>query len=64
MDHSDATLLSGEDRDDFAKLHLDLIAEFRPVEKLEENLIASLARAVWEMARARTLRQSERTGKV
>jgi len=45
--YSNTTLLPGEDRAAFEKLHKDLIAEFEPSGRLEEDIINTLARTMW-----------------
>jgi hypothetical protein len=45
--YAKATLLPGEDPDEFKKLHEGLIAEFRPNGRMEEETIASIARLMW-----------------
>ena len=41
------SLLPGEDRAAFEKLHCDLVAEFNPVGALEKDIIADVARLTW-----------------
>ena len=45
--YSGTTLLPGEDRDAFEKLHRDLIAEFAPAGPAEEDIILTMARLLW-----------------
>jgi len=45
--YSGMTLLPGEDRVAFEKLHADLIDEFAPNGLLEQDIIAELAHLVW-----------------
>jgi hypothetical protein len=54
--YSATTLLPGEDRTAFEKLHRSLIAEFTPVGALEEDIVADLARLVWRKQNLATFR--------
>jgi hypothetical protein len=45
--YSATALLPGEDSAAFEKLHRDLIAEFKPVGALEEDIVADMARLTW-----------------
>ena len=54
--YSATTLLPGEDRTAFEKLHRALIAEFTPVGALEEDIVADLARLVWRKQNLATFR--------
>jgi hypothetical protein len=45
--YSEAVLLPGEDPAEFRRLHKDLIEEFSPTGRLEEETVAALARLVW-----------------
>jgi hypothetical protein len=45
--YSATTILPGEDRAAFEKLHRDLIAEFKPFGASEESIIAKLAHRLW-----------------
>jgi hypothetical protein len=45
--YSEATLLPGEDPGDFKKMHQDLIAEFAPNGRLEEETVATIAKLMW-----------------
>jgi hypothetical protein len=45
--YSEATLLPGEDPDEFEELHRGLIAEFRPNGRFEEETVATIARLMW-----------------
>jgi len=45
--YSNTTLLPGEDKAAFEKMHKDLIAEFEPSGRLEEDIINTLARTMW-----------------
>jgi len=45
--YSTATLLPGEDKAEFDRLHQSLIAELEPVGALEEHIVANVARFVW-----------------
>jgi hypothetical protein len=54
--YSATTLLPGEDRTAFEKLHRALIAEFTPVGVLEEDIVADLARLVWRKQNLATFR--------
>jgi len=44
--YSTATLLPGEDKAEFDRLHQSLIAELEPVGALEEHIVANVARFV------------------
>jgi hypothetical protein len=54
--YSATTLLPGEDRAAFEKLHRGLIAEFTPVGVLEEHIVADLARLIWRKQNLATFR--------
>jgi hypothetical protein len=45
--YSAATVLPGEDRGAFEKLHLDLTAEFCPAGALEEDIVKTIAHLMW-----------------
>src|SRR4051794_38402872 len=45
--YSSTTLLPGEDKAAFEKLHRDLIAELVPVGALEEGIVADIASLLW-----------------
>jgi hypothetical protein len=45
--YSEATLLPGEDPAEFKELHRDLIAEFTPNGRIEEETVATIARLMW-----------------
>jgi hypothetical protein len=42
--YSEATLLPGEDPDDFKKMHMGLIAELAPNGRLEKETVAEIAK--------------------
>ena len=50
------SLLPGEDRAAFEKLHRDLVAEFNPVGALEKDIIADVARLTWRKQNLAILR--------
>lgn len=45
--YSEATLLPGEDPDEFEALHKDLIADLKPNGRMEEETVLSIARLTW-----------------
>jgi hypothetical protein len=45
--YSTTTLLPGENRDDFEKLHRAVVAELRPAGALEDELVLDIARFLW-----------------
>jgi hypothetical protein len=45
--YSEAALLPGEDPAEFEELHRDLIAEFTPNGRFEEETVATIARLMW-----------------
>ena len=53
------SLLPGEDRAAFEKLHRDLVVEFNPVGALETDIIADVARLTWRKQNLATLRIAE-----
>lgn len=57
--YSGITLLPGESRAAFEKLHNDLIAEFAPVGRLEKDVIATMARLIWRKQNLLTYRIAE-----
>ena len=57
--YSATTLLPGEDRAAFEKLHRAVIAEFAPGGALEEDIIADLARLIWRKQNLATFRIAE-----
>jgi hypothetical protein len=57
--YSATTVLPGEDRAAFEKLHRDLIAEFTPIGPLEDDTIAELARLIWRKQNLATFRVAE-----
>jgi hypothetical protein len=57
--YSGTTLLPGENPVSFEKLHNDLIAELAPVGRLEEDIVASIARLVWRKQNLSTYRLAE-----
>jgi hypothetical protein len=58
--YSATTLLPGEDRAAFEKLHRELIAELAPVGALEEDIVADVARLTWRKRNLATCRIAER----
>jgi hypothetical protein len=54
--YSTATLLPGEDKAAFARLHESLTAELAPEGALEEHIVANLARFVWRRENLTVLR--------
>jgi hypothetical protein len=61
--YSNTTLLPGEDKAAFDKLHTDLIAEFGPSGPLEEDIVHTMARIVWRKQNLITYRLVEQTNK-
>jgi hypothetical protein len=57
--YSGTTLLPGEDRKAFEKLHADLIAEFNPVGSMEEDIVTTMAHLVWRKQNLSTYRRAE-----
>jgi hypothetical protein len=57
--YSATTLLPGEDKAAFEKLHRALIAEFALVGALEEDIGADLARLIWRKQNLATFRTAE-----
>ena len=57
--YSGTTLLPGEDPATFEKLYSDLTAELGPVGRLEEDIVASIARLVWRKQNLSTYRLAE-----
>jgi hypothetical protein len=57
--YSATTLLPGEDRSAFEKLHRALMAEFNPEGALEEDIVANLARLIWRKQNLATFRIAE-----
>jgi hypothetical protein len=57
--YSNTTLLPGEDKAAFEKLHNDLIAEFDPSGRLEEDIVHTMARIVWRKQNLITYRLVE-----
>jgi hypothetical protein len=45
--YSESNLLPGEDRDDFKKMQMGLIAELAPIGQLEEETVAAIAKLMW-----------------
>jgi len=54
--YSGIALLPGEDPAAFQQLHSDLIAEFAPDGRLEEDIVESIARLVWRKQNLSTYR--------
>jgi hypothetical protein len=57
--YSATTLLPGENRAAFEKLHRALVAELVPVGALEEDVVADLARLIWRKQNLDTCRIAE-----
>ena len=57
--YSATTLLPGENRAAFEKLHRALVAELVPVGPLEEDIVADLARLIWRKQNLATCRMAE-----
>ena len=57
--YSGTTLLPGEDRNVFEKLHRDLITEFASGGPMEEDIVATMARLVWRKQNLSTYRLAE-----
>ena len=57
--YSATTLLPGEDKAAFEKLHRELIAELAPVGALEEDIVADVARLTWRKQNLATCRLAE-----
>jgi hypothetical protein len=57
--YSATTLLPGEDRGAFEKLHRELIAELAPVGALEKDIVADVARLTWRKRNLATCRIAE-----
>ena len=57
--YSATTLLPGEDRAAFEKLHCGLVAEFNPLGLHEEHIVANLAHAIWREQNLMTFRIAE-----
>jgi len=58
--YSQSILLPGEDPDAFEQLHADLIAEFAPIGRLEEDIVLTIAQHVWRKQNLATYRVAER----
>ncbi len=54
--YSGLTLLPGEDADAFEKLHADLIDEYAPSGRHEEDIVESLSRLIWRKQNLSTYR--------
>ena len=57
--YSATTVLPGESRAEFEKLHRDLVAEFSPSGALEDDIVMTIARLVWRKQNLATLRIAE-----
>jgi hypothetical protein len=53
--YSAATLLRGEDRGAFEKLHRNLISEFSPVGALEEDIVETITHLMWRKQNLRSI---------
>ena len=58
--YSATTVLPGESRAEFEKLHRDLMAEFTPSGALEDDIVMTIAHLVWRKQNLATLRIAER----
>ena len=58
--YSATTVLPGESRAEFEKLHRGLIAELVPSGVLEDDIVMTIARLVWRKQNLATLRIAER----
>jgi hypothetical protein len=58
--YSGVTLLPGEDSAAFEKLHKDLITEYAPHGRHEEDIVASIAHLVWRKQNLSTYRLAEK----
>ena len=58
--YSATTLLPGESRAEFEKLHRDLMAELTPSGVLEDDIVKTIAHLVWRKQNLATLRIAER----
>ena len=58
--YSQSILLPGEDLAAFEQLHADLIAEFAPIGRLEEDIVLTIAQHVWRKQNLATYRVEER----
>ncbi len=58
--YSQSILLPGEDPAAFEKLHAELIIEFAPIGRLEEDIVLTIAHHVWRKANLATYRVAER----
>jgi hypothetical protein len=56
---SATSILPGESATEFAKLHEDLIAEFRPHGAFEDEIVAAMAHLVWRKKNLATFRLAE-----
>ncbi len=57
--YSRTVLLPGEDPDAFEQLQADLIAEFAPIGRLEEDIVLTIAQHVWRKQNLATYRVAE-----
>ena len=57
--YSATALLPGENPATFEKLHRDLIAELKPNGRLEDDIVATIARLVWRKQNLSTFRIAE-----
>jgi hypothetical protein len=57
--YSTTSLLPGESRAEFEKLHKDLIVEFRPEGALEKDIVSTMARLLWRKQNLSILRKAE-----
>jgi hypothetical protein len=57
--YSATSILPGESATEFAKLHEDLIAEFRPHGAFEDDIVAAMAHLVWRKKNLATFRLAE-----
>ena len=50
------SVLPGEDKAKFEKLHQDLIAEYAPIGASEDDIVATMARLLWRKQNLKTFR--------
>lgn len=57
--YSATTILPGESRAEFEKLHKELIAEFNPEGRYEEDIVGTMARLIWRKQHLDTFRVAD-----
>jgi hypothetical protein len=57
--YSSTTILPGESRSDFNRLHEELIAELHPDGALEHDVVTTIAQLVWRKGNLATFRKAE-----